>query len=135
MLSIGDLSRRTGVKVPTIRYYETVGLLETPDRSPGNQRRYPPDALRRLGFIRHARGLGLSLEAIRDLIRLSAHPGEPCAEADRIARDQLRETRHRIARLRRLEAELERLVDGCDAETVAECGVLRALAEPPAGPS
>ncbi len=128
MVSIGNLSKRTGVKVPTIRYYERIGLIAPPPRTDGNQRRYSPDALRRLKFIRHARDLGLSLESIRDLLRLSAHPDRPCAEADRIARDQLRETRDRIARLKGLEAELERIVDCCDAESVAECGVLNALA-------
>ena len=58
MLSIGDLGKATGVKVPTIRYYEQIGLLAPPRRSPGNQRLYDEAARKRLAFIRHARDLG-----------------------------------------------------------------------------
>ena len=72
MLSIGALARRSGVKVPTIRYYEQLGLIDAPVRSDGNQRRYTDAQAQRLGFIRHARDLGLSLDAIRDLLRLCA---------------------------------------------------------------
>ena len=65
MFSIGDLSRRTGVKVPTIRYYEQMGLVAAPERSEGNQRRYSRHELERLAFIRHARDLGFAVEDIR----------------------------------------------------------------------
>jgi len=85
MYSIGDLSRRTGVKIPTIRYYEQMGLIAAPERSEGNQRRYERSELERLAFIRHARDLGLSIDSIRDLLALSQHPERPCGEADRIA--------------------------------------------------
>lgn len=57
MYSIGELSRRTGVKVPTIRYYEQIGLLPEAERSSGNQRLYSRKAMERLAFIRHARDL------------------------------------------------------------------------------
>ena len=103
MLSIGDLSRRTGVKVPTISYYEQMGLIDPPDRFAGNQRLYSSDALRRLSFIRHARDLGLGIDAIRELTTLSAHPQEPCAGAHVIAAEHLESVRERISRLRKLE--------------------------------
>ena len=95
MLSIGDLSKRTGVKVPTIRYYEQMGLLVAAERSQGNQRRYERTDLERLAFIRHARDLGLDLPAIRELIALGQHPQEPCVNADRIAADHLAAVRSR----------------------------------------
>lgn len=130
MYSIGDLSRRTGVKVPTIRYYEQTGLLAAPDRSEGNQRRYEASDLERLAFIRHARELGLSIGAIRDLLTLSAHPERPCADADRIAAAHLTDVRERIARLQRLEAELERMVAACDGNhTLGDCQVIRSLSD------
>ena len=128
MLSIGELARRTGVKVPTIRYYEQVGLLDRPGRTEGNQRRYGRPELERLTFVRHARDLGLTIEAIRELIELNGHPDRPCAEADRIARDHLADVRGRIARLRLLERELER-ISQCSHHTVGECRVLRTLAD------
>lgn len=66
MLSIGKLSAATGVKVPTIRYYEGIGLLPQAERSAGNQRLYGVKARERLAFIRHSRELGFSLDDIRD---------------------------------------------------------------------
>lgn len=128
MLSIGDLSRRTGVKIPTIRYYEQMGLIEPPERSEGNQRRYSRRELERLSFIRHARDLGLNIEAIRELIELSAHPEQPCAHADRIAEEQLQAVREKIAKLQRLETELERIATHCHGDQIKDCYVIRALA-------
>lgn len=130
MYSIGELSRRTGVKVPTIRYYEQSGLMDAPGRTGGNQRRYGRAELERLAFIRHARDLGFSIDAIRDLIELGGHPCRPCGEADSIARRQLADTRRRIANLQRLERELARIADLCDAGgTISECRVLAALGD------
>lgn len=128
MLSIGDLSRKTGVKIPTIRYYEQMGLIEPPERSEGNQRRYSRRELERLSFIRHARDLGLNIEAIRELIELSAHPEQPCAHADRIAAEQLQAVREKITKLQRLETELERIATHCHGDQIKDCYVIRALA-------
>lgn len=129
MYAIGDLSRRTGVKVPTIRYYEQMGLISAPDRTEGNQRRYEKADLDRLTFIRHARDLGFPIEAIRELLTLSRHPEEPCDRADQIAREQLDEVREKIAKLKKLEEELSRIAshDGC--RTVGDCYVIRALSD------
>ena len=98
MLSIGVLSKQTGVKVPTIRYYEQMGLMPAPARSDGNQRRYPPAALDRLSFIKHARELGLSIEAVKELLELSEHPEKTCRDADQIAAEHLETVREKIAR-------------------------------------
>ncbi|MCC7320847.1 MAG: helix-turn-helix domain-containing protein [Rubellimicrobium sp.] len=127
MLSIGKLGQAAGVKVPTIRYYEEIGLLPVPERSRGNQRLYPKAALARLSFIRHARELGFPLGAIRDLISLATHPDLPCAGADSIAREQLAAVRARIARLTALEGELERMVATGAHGTVGECRVIEVL--------
>lgn len=129
MFSIGALARRSGVKVPTIRYYEQIGLIDPPDRSDGNQRRYEPAALDRLAFIRHARDLGLSIDSIRDLLVLSDHPKAPCDRADMIVEKELAGLRRRIARLQMLEKELARMAAACDAGTVADCYVLRAIGD------
>lgn len=127
MMTIGSLGRAAGVKVPTIRYYEEIGLMPEPERSPGNQRLYPETMLSRLSFIRHARELGFPLTAIRDLLRLAAHPEQPCDAADQIAHEQLNATRARIARLRALETELERMVASGTHGTVGECRVIEVL--------
>ena len=128
-LAIGDLSRRTGVKVPTIRYYEQIGLLAPPARTEGQQRRYGKAEVRRLDFIRHARELGFPLDDVRALLRLADEPDRPCVEADTIARGHLGSVRSRIARLQALEAELVRMVDACGHGKVGECRVIEVLAD------
>lgn len=130
MFSIGELSRRTNVKVPTIRYYEASGLLDAPQRTEGNQRRYDAAGLERLSFIKHARDLGFSIEAIAALIELQEHPDRSCAEATDIASAQLSDVRAKIERLRALEKELVRISKGCDGDGVTEdCYVLASLAD------
>ncbi|MEZ5811530.1 MAG: helix-turn-helix domain-containing protein [Rhizobiaceae bacterium] len=129
MFSIGDLSMRTGVKIPTIRYYEQMGLISADGRTDGNQRRYGADGLERLSFIKHSRDLGLSISAIRDMIRLSEHPRRPCGDADRIVGEHLAAVRAKIARLKRLERELARIASACDGGEIGNCDVIRALAD------
>ena len=128
MFSIGELSKKTGVKVPTIRYYENIGLMEEPERSRNNQRRYSNDGLKRLSFIRHSRELGFPLDDVRELLELSQHPEKPCGDAHGIANHHLNDVRDRIAKLKRLERELNRIA-GCDADNVAECAVIETLAD------
>ena len=130
MYSIGALSKLTGVKVPTIRYYEQMGLIGHAGRTTGNQRRYGEAERERLAFIRHARDLGFSIEAIRSLIDLGDHPDRPCGEVNDIARAQLADVRGRIAQLQRLERELARIATLCDGGgTVDDCHVFAALAD------
>ena len=127
MLSIGTMSRNTGTKVQTIRYYEKIGLLREPDRTSGGQRRYEHSDLDRLAFIRHSRQLGFSLEAIRELLDLADHPEQSCVEADSIARRQLVQVEQRLLRLQALKAELERMINECQGDSVAQCRVLEIL--------
>ena len=127
MLSIGTLSQKTGTKVQTIRYYEQIGLMNQPGRTAGGQRRYFENDLDRLAFIRHSRQLGFSLGAIRELLDLADDPAQPCAEANSIARRQLKQVEQRIKRLNALKKELKRMVVECTGESVAECKVLEVL--------
>ncbi|TDK43170.1 MerR family transcriptional regulator [Antarcticimicrobium luteum] len=129
MISIGEMSRRTGVKVPTIRFYEDKGLLEAAARTPGNQRRYTQAALARLGFIRHARDLGLPLEDIAALISLEGASGSELDRAHDIARRQRQHLRARIAKLQRLERELARISGACDGHEDGACAVLHAFGD------
>ncbi|MBQ4827318.1 helix-turn-helix domain-containing protein [Leisingera sp. HS039] len=129
MFSIGQLSKTTGVKVPTIRYYEEIGLLPQPGRNAGNQRRYGQDGMNALGFIKHARDLGFPLEDIKSLMGLDGNLGDDCAEADRIARSQLANVQDRIRKLEQLAAELERISHLCDGGNGGCCKVLTALGD------
>ena len=127
MFSIGLLSKQSGVKIPTIRYYESVGIISEPVRSSGNQRRYSSEDLNRLNFVRHARSLGFSINSIRSLIALSGHTEQSCADADVIAKDRLDEVRTKIQKLKKLEKELQRIATTCDGEKVENCYVIQSL--------
>ena len=128
-MAIGKAAERSRVKVPTIRYYEGIGLLPSPERTDGNRRLYGDDDVIRLAFIRHARELGFELAAIRTLLHLQDEPAQPCVDADAIARVRLEEVRQRIASLRALEAELQRMVDGFSHGRVETCRVIEILAD------
>lgn len=129
-MPIGTLAARTGVKVETIRYYEQVGLLPPPERSEGNQRRYRRDHLDRLAFIKHARDLGFPVDGIRTLLHLSDNPGMACDKAHAIAVAHVAEVRHKIARLRSLESELQRIATTCSGGVQAgDCAIIEALAD------
>ncbi len=127
MLSIGKLGAETGVKVPTIRYYEQIGLLPPAERSAGNQRLYSQRALDRLTFIRHARDLGFSLDAIRELLGLADNRAMSCKAVDAIARTHLTDVRARIRRLHALETELQKMLDHSAHGTIADCRVVEVL--------
>lgn len=128
-IPIGELSRLTGVKVPTIRYYEQVGLMPVPPRTAGWQRRYGEAEVDRLNFIRHSRELGFEVEAIRELLDMNAHPDRSCADVDLIARRHLAEVERRIAQLAALKAELSRMIGECGHGRIGECRVIAVLSD------
>ncbi|ARC35584.1 MULTISPECIES: MerR family transcriptional regulator [Alphaproteobacteria] len=111
-LGIGKLSQITGVKIPTIRYYEQIGLLPEGLRNKGNQRRYDHDAVKRLLFIRRARDLGFDIDAIRDLLHLADVSASRSPEALRIAKQQLASVEEKIAQLEDLEKVIKRVAEG-----------------------
>ena len=127
--SIGEIGGMTATKTATIRYYEQIGLLAASARTDGNQRRYDEAARERLAFVRHARALGFTLDAIRDLLSLSDHPDQSCDQADAIARVQLAEVDRRLVHLHRLKAELERMVEMCRGGRVEDCRVIQTLGD------
>ena len=128
-VGIGELSRRTGVKIPTIRFYEQIGLLAAPPRTSGNQRRYGKAEVDRLNFIRHARELGFEVEDIRELLAMSASPQSSCHEVDSIAINHLKEVECRIASLTALRSELTRMIEECDKGQICDCRIIEVLAD------
>lgn len=126
-MTIGGLSRQTGVNIETIRYYERVGLLPAPPRTEGGHRLYDQSHLRRLTFIRRSRGLGFPLDEVRGLLRLVDGGDFTCAEVEAIALQHLDEIRRKISDLRKLERVLGKMADQCDGGTVPQCPVIDAL--------
>lgn len=126
--SIGQLARAADVKVPTIRFYEDIGLLPPAPRAANDRRIYEDDSVRRLAFIRHARQLGFSVDAIRNLLDLSDHPERPCGEANVLAARQLAEVEAKIAQLENLRGELRRMAQADCQGQASDCRVIEALA-------
>jgi DNA-binding transcriptional MerR regulator len=126
-LSIGQLSSRSGCKIPTIRYYEDIGLLSVPARTERGHRLYGEDDLNRLVFILRSRELGFSIEEVRSLIDISTDRDRPCEEIDAIASKHLEETTEKIRNLTAMQEALVDLVDQCRRTTVVECRVIEAL--------
>ena len=127
MYAIGEVARQTGLKVPTIRFYEQEGLTAAPPRTESGRRLYADRDVRRLLFIRHARTLGFELADIRSLLDLADHPERPCADADRIATNNLNSVRRRLEQLRALEKELTRMIAECDGGAAADCRIIESL--------
>jgi MerR family transcriptional regulator, mercuric resistance operon regulatory protein len=126
-LAIGALSQRTGCNIETIRYYERVGLLPAPARSPGGYRLYGPDHLKRLTFIRRARALGFSIDEVRKLLDLADHRRRPCAEARGVAAAHLGDVRAKIADLKVMERVLKETVARCGEGIGSHCPLIEAL--------
>jgi DNA-binding transcriptional MerR regulator len=127
--SIGELASETGVKVPTIRYYEGIGLLPAPPRTEGNQRRYDAEALERLRFIAHARAMGFPMEELRVLLRIAGHRDAPCEDIDALVRARLTEVEDRIVKLTALRTELTGMLQSHQHGTVADCRVVEVLSD------
>lgn len=112
-MRIGVLAKRTGTSVPTIRYYEQIGLLRRPARS-GGQRIYDHEDVRRLAFVRRCRDFDYSIEEVRSLLALM-HGERSCNEARKVAAGHLAGVRRKLAELKALETAIASLVSECDA--------------------
>jgi len=126
-LSIGDLSKRTGCKIETIRYYERIGLMPEPPRGAGGHRLFREDDLKRLGFIRRSRELGFTLDEIRALLAMVDGGVVTCAEVKALTLDHLGTVRRKIADLKRMERVLRDMAERCAGGDRPDCPIIHAL--------
>jgi len=126
-LTIGKLSRLTGVNIETIRYYEKIKVLPAPLRADNGRRVYGAMERRILAFVRRSRELGFSLDEIRTLMRLGGPERASCREVREIAAHHLDDIRARIGDLRKLERLLAKTVAQCTGTTAPVCPVLDIL--------
>jgi MerR family mercuric resistance operon transcriptional regulator len=124
---IGELSKRSGVNIETIRYYERVKMLAPPPRTASGRRVYDGTDLRILLFIRRARELGFSLDEIRALLRLGGPEKASCREVREIAAHHLEDIRAKLDDLKKLERLLSKTVSRCSRRTAPNCPVLDIL--------
>ena len=128
-LTIGVAARQAGVGVETIRFYERQKLIERPPRPSGaGVRRYSPEIIARIRFIRQAQGLGFSLREIRELLALRADPAADCAKIREQALAKLHEVEFKMERLRQIEAALRKLIAACPGRgEITACSILEAM--------
>ena len=133
-LSIGVIAHQTGCSVPTIRYYEEIGLLPAGPRTEGGRRVYGQAAVRRLTFIRRCRDFGFSIEQVRELVGLVDEPQRPCIEVRDVAARHLMQLRQKLAELQALENSVAAFVCSCDTAcaggAAVDCTILEDLGLP-----
>ena len=125
-VAIGELSRRTGCNIETIRYYERIGILPPARRSVARYRLYGPDDVTRLRFVRRARELGFTLDEVRALLVLSGRD-QSRADIRKLAESHLADVRARIADLQKMERVLADAVHRCECDEEPGCPLLEAL--------
>lgn len=123
----GELAQRSGCNIETVRFYEKQGLLPAPPRTTGGHRDYTPEHLKRLTFIRRARGLGFRLQEVRGLLGLVDGGAWTCAEVRAMTLEHLGDVRCKIADLQRMAVILEGMAAECDGGGVPECPIVDAL--------
>ena len=127
-LTIGELARRAGVNVQTIRYYERRGLLPEPRRTESNYRTYSGDTVRRVRFIKRAQQLGFALKEIQELLSLRASPRSRCAAVRRRSQAKLADIDEKIRSLEGMRGALSKLVRACSGHgPINECPILDSL--------
>lgn len=130
LIKIGELSKRTGATVETIRYYEKEGLLPEPSRSEGNYRLYREAHIERLQFILHCRTLDMTLDEVRVLLQYWDEPDKDCGNVNTLLDEHIHAVEIRMEELTQLKKHLTVLRQKCAREATAEsCGILNALAD------
>ncbi len=127
-MKIGELAKATHTQVETIRYYEREGLLPETPRTEGNYRVYGSEHVERLSFIRHCRGLDMTLGEIRMLLLFKDSPHENCAQVNDLLDEHIGHVATCIKELKALERQLKTLRENCpESQQASQCGILTEL--------
>lgn len=126
--TIGVVARKAGVNVETIRYYQRIGLVREPALPQGGVRRYPPETVERIRFIKRAQDLGFSLSEVAGLLRLN--DGMHCRDTRALAAKKLDLVEARIRDLSAVRRTLRQLISECDAGNEREsCPIIDSLSK------
>ncbi len=127
-LTIGQVAKRTGLGVETVRFYEREGLIAEPPRRSSGYRAYPASVVPRLGFIRRGKELGFTLKEIRELLSLRVDNKASCSAVKGRAQAKIADIEERIRSLQRMRRTLRRLAEACDERRpTSECPILESL--------
>lgn len=127
-LKTGELAKRAGVNVETLRFYEREGLVPEPPRRVSGYREYPVESVRLIRFIKRAQELGFSLREVRELLALRVEPGTTCSDVREKTQAKVAEVRQKIADLRAIERALKTLTTTCSGDgPLSDCPILASL--------
>jgi len=124
---IGEVSKRTGCKIETIRYYEREGIKPSPARTEGGHRVYNNQQLRRLFFVRRCRELGFSLDQVRSLLSLVDSREYSCDEVREITLSHVNDVKRRIADLNKMKRVLSDMASSCVGGNIPDCPIIGRL--------
>jgi MerR family mercuric resistance operon transcriptional regulator len=126
-LKRGAMAKRYGCSIETIRYYESIGLLRAPDRTPSGHRLYTKADQTRLGFVLRARELGFPIDEVRSLAGLAQSQDYTCGNILAMTERHLQDVRDKIRDLRRLEKSLAAMAEQCAGGDAKACAIMDAL--------
>jgi MerR family copper efflux transcriptional regulator len=128
-INIGAAAERSGVPPKSIRYYESIGLIDPAERRPNGYRRYSQDDMRTLAFIKRARSLGFSVEEVRDLLDLWRDRSRKSSAVKALAARQIEALERKIEELQSMRKALAELVRRCRGDSRPDCPILDDLEE------
>lgn len=127
-MRIGELSKKTGLSVDALRFYEKSGLIKGPSRTEAGYREYSVEAVAALEFISHCRSLDIPIPEIKKLLRVRSGSAKSCREANQVIDEQLDNLRSRIKELKKLEKNLAQLRSVCNQELdPKDCAIIQSL--------
>jgi MerR family Zn(II)-responsive transcriptional regulator of zntA len=129
-MKIGQLAKKVDIDIQTLRYYESQGLLNEPERLANGYREYPQSSIERLQFIKKAKLVGFTLKEIKELLAIQVTKDEhTCQEVKSYTQDKLQEIELKLSELRQIKSALEKIHSSCcgGQETAAHCSILSAL--------
>lgn len=126
-LTRGELAKKTGCNLETIRYYEKIGVMPEPSRSAAGYRQYDQSHEQRLQFIMRGRELRFAIEDLKSLLELVDRKIVSCSEVSKLARIHLESVHQKISDLKRIEDALSKTLLSCSGKDVPECPVIDAL--------
>ena len=128
-MNIGEVAERAGVTAPTVRYYESIGLLKKPARSGGGYRRYSEATVAELAFIKKARALGFSLDEIGEIVQLTRSGKRPCGRVMDLAKARLADVDDQMRRLSAFRSQLAAEISRWEAPIASGCGSMCQMIE------
>lgn len=129
-MNIGEASAASGISAKMVRYYESVGLIRPAERSQAGYRRYSPNDVQTLRFLKRARCLGFSVDQMRELLALWRDEQRASADVKRLALAHVAALEAKAREIAEMSSALRHLAERCEGDDRPDCPIIDGLAEP-----